>query len=321
MLTKPLARIVPLALALSVLVARDARAQSALERETARTLLLSGREKRKSGHHQEALADFERAHSIMHVPTTALDLGKEQMTLGLLVEAHATFLEAVHHPHKANEPRAFGRARREAKTLAEELGPRLANLTIVVSPAGAAVKLDASEISESMHGVSLKVNPGKHVVVASLGESEKQTSVELAPGEAKTVELAIEPATPPPATVKSEPSIPPRPLSSPPTIMTRTNALVWVGLGVAAVGSIVGGTTGILSFAAADDVSARCAGSRCPPSTHDDIDRGERLGTISNIAFAVAGVGVIVLVYGLLTPSKIKTEPRSIARSGLRVTF
>src|SRR5262245_48380446 len=64
---------------------------SAAERETARALLISGRDKRKSGKLAEALQDFERAHAIMHVPTTGLDLGKLQEQLGKLVEAHDTY--------------------------------------------------------------------------------------------------------------------------------------------------------------------------------------------------------------------------------------
>src|SRR5262245_14039060 len=105
-------------LALTRTAAADA---SATERETARTLLLSGREKRSAGDLHGALVDFEHANGIMHVPTTGLELGRTQAALGLLVEARATLLEAARHPAEDGEPRAFTRARKEAKELADAL--------------------------------------------------------------------------------------------------------------------------------------------------------------------------------------------------------
>ena len=54
-----------------------------------------------------------------------------------------------------------------------------------------------------------------------------------------------------------------------------------------------------------DDVTARCeSGVRCPPGTYGDIDRGETLGTISTIAFAVVGLGAVITVFGLLNPTR-----------------
>ena len=139
-------RILAATLALGlVLTTRSASAEpTAPERETARTLLLSGREKRKNGQLMGALEDFEKAHAIMRVPTTGLDLGKAQQELGMLVEARATFLEAVRYPAQASESRAFKRARKEAKQLADEIAPKLGTLTIAV-PNEAQVKLDDAE--------------------------------------------------------------------------------------------------------------------------------------------------------------------------------
>src|SRR5215213_23868 len=163
---------------------------TAAERETARTLLLSGRDKKKAGKLKEALADFERAHGIMRVPTTGLDLGKVQEALGLLVEARTTLLEVTRLPATTDEPRAFKRAREEAKAAADAISPRLATLT-VGAPAGAHVKIDGAEISSSSIGGPLKVNPGKHDVEGSLAGEEKRTSVDLAEGESRSIQLAL----------------------------------------------------------------------------------------------------------------------------------
>src|SRR5262245_39056748 len=47
---------------------------TAAEKETARALVKSGREKRASGDLKGALADFQAAHAVMHVPTTGIEV-------------------------------------------------------------------------------------------------------------------------------------------------------------------------------------------------------------------------------------------------------
>lgn len=286
----------PLALGL-VLTTRSASAEpTPSERETARTLLLSGRERRKNGQLMAALEDFEKAHAIMRVPTTGLDLGKAQQELGMLVEARATFLEAARYPVRADESRAFKRARKEAKLLADEIAPKLGTLTISV-PNDAQVKLDDADISSSSINVPLKVNPGKHEIVASLAGDEKRQTVDIAEGETKTVELTLAGAAPSPP--KTSPDRPENARQE-----TSTSSLVWIGGGIAGVGAAVGAVTGLMAFSVHADVAGRCdRGVRCPQATHADIERGETLGTVSTVAFVVAGVGAAVLVYGLLNPN------------------
>jgi hypothetical protein len=171
------------------------------------------------------------------------------------------------------------------------------------------VKIDDAEISSSSVSVPLKVNPGKHEVVARLGTEEKRAKVDLAEGELKSLELLLAnagPATPPP---------PPPPPVEP---ETRTSPLVWIGLATAGLGTIVGATTGILAFGVQGDVASRCEGGvRCPPATHADIDRGATFGTISTVSFILAGAGAVVLVYGLLSPSRVPSGATSAQLGGL----
>jgi len=303
------------ALAMVVCTSTAAAEPTAAERETARTLLLSGREKKKNGQNKEALADFERAHAIMHVPTTGLDLGKTQESMGLLVEARATFLESARFPPQANEPTAFKRAREEAKSRADAITPRLATLTVKV-PDGAKVKLDESEMSVASVGVPLKVNPGKHQIVASTSSDEKRSIIELAEGESRSIELEVAGAVAPPPTTPKPPA----------TTTTKTSTLVWMGGGVALVGVGVGAVTGIMAFSTKSDVSSRCTGgTECKSEENVNIDRGMLYGNISTVSFIVAGVGVGVLVYGLLNPTKVEqtaSRPRWIATPfGVAGTF
>lgn len=298
---------------------------TATERETARTLLFSGREKRKNGQLKEALADFEKAHNIMKVPTTGLDLGRAQKDLGMFVEARATLLEQARSPEKAGEPAAFKRARKEAKQLADEIAPRLATLTLSVSP-GAHVKIDDAELSSGSVGVPLKVNPGKHEIVASIqGGDEKKASVDLVEGEIKTVELRLAGAPPPetkePKDTKGDTKDPKDNKDKgdkKPGGETHTNPLVYVGAATAGVGVIVGSVTGLMAFSVKSDVTGKCTQNKCPPATHAEIDRGETLGTVSTVAFIVGGVGAIMMVYGLLNPVQSSAAQSPTQGSGQR---
>ena len=301
--------------ALALLVAVSGTASTALaeptaaEKETARTLLLSGREKRKAGKDKEALADFEKAHAIMHVPTTALDLGKTQEALGMLVEARQTYLEASRAPKQSNE--AFERARQDAKKLADAIAPRLASLTVSV-PKDAKVKIDDGEISASSIGVPLKVNPGKHQIIATLGSDEKRSQVDLAEGESKSIELELAgtPVAPPPPPNTDKDKDKDKAGGE-----TKLNTLVWVGGGVAAVGTVVGAITGIMAFSIKSDAEDKCDNNKkcTTQESWNTLDKGVLMGNISTGAFIVAGIGVGILVYGLLNPSK--AEPTASTSS------
>lgn len=284
---------------------------TAPERETARTLVVSGREKRAAGALAEALADFERAHAIMHVPTTALDLGVTQEKLGLLVEARATLLESLRTPAQPGEPEAFKRARASAKKLADEIAPRLATLEIVVSP-DATVRIDAAEIPTSSLGGPLKVNPGRHTLVVAQGTQEQHRDVELQEGETKTVDLSSSRASSKPARERAKASTPP-PATAP------SNTLLWVGIGLGGAGLITGSITGLMAMNVYDDVTAQCAGGRlCPPATHDDISRGSTFGTISTISFVVAAAGAVIVAYSLFSSPRAAKSAATLTRG---VTF
>ena len=89
----------------------------------------------------------------------------------------------------------------------------------------------------------------------------------------------------------------------------HTSPLVYAGFGGAAVFGLVGAITGGLAFSKASSAKDACDGTRCPPSTHDDISSSKTFGTVSTITFALAGVGLGVGIYGLFSsPSTPKTS-------------
>jgi hypothetical protein len=271
---------------------------SAAEKETARKLVKSGRTKLKSGDVSGAIADLKAAHAIMGVPTTGLALGKAQIEAKQLVEARDTLLSVERIVEAPREPRQFTDAREQAKALAKEIEPRIPQLQIELEgakePAEVRVRVDDIEIKSAALSAPLSLNPGPHVVVASVGEREKRTEVTLIEGQKESLVLDVSGLI-----TEREPTIAPR--EPPADAAPGTNPLVYIGFGVAGAGVLVGSITGVMALSKKSSVDDECVDDRCPPSTHDDIDSGRTLGNVSTIAFVVAGVGAGVGIYGLLS--------------------
>jgi hypothetical protein len=283
---------------MSALVSEPALADpTASEKETARTLVREGRLKRRKGDLHAALEDFAAAHAIMVVPTTGLELGKTQVKAGKLVEALDTLLSVTRITPSPREPRAFRRARAEAKKLSAELGPRIPALRVRVSGSaanGASVRIDDTAVVPESIGAPMKLNPGSHTVVATSVDGDEQTvTVELMEGDEREVTLQLD--APPPAddAVASE---------------TQTNPLVYAGFAVGGAGLIVGAVTGALAIDKYGEVAPQCPAGQCPPETHDDIDAGTTLGTVSTVGFIVGGVGLAAGIVGIFLPLESGTD-------------
>jgi hypothetical protein len=271
---------------------------SASEKETARGLVRDGRVKLKRGELDEALADFRAAHEIMNVPTTGLELGKAQAKLGMWVEALDTLLAVTRKTASPGEPRAFGRARRAAKKLAEELGPRVPSVRVKLTGEaadGATVSIDGQPLSAELVGSPYKVNPGVHEVIAVAdGGVEERAQVNLDEGGAREVVLHLS------LPVATEPE--PGGAGSEDDAGSETHPLVWVGLGLAGVGAVAGSVTGALALDKHAEVASQCPDRQCPPETHEALDTGLTLGTVSTAMFVVAGAGAVATVVGLFLP-------------------
>ena len=89
-------------------------------------------------------------------------------------------------------------------TLMAEFAPRLGMLEGTVSPANAAVTVDGTAVPVSGGAFSLNLEAGKYVVdVTSSGFQSNSTSVTLTPGNATTVNIALQPTQPGPGSDNS----------------------------------------------------------------------------------------------------------------------
>lgn len=200
---------------------------SEADRLAARTLLLEGRKKLEAGDPKAALEFFQKAHALMHVPTTGLDLAKAHAALGQLVEARAAVDEVTRMPVNPNEPAAFTDARQNAKEALEALDGRIPSITLHVT--GVPLRtvratIDGVAIPWSDLGAPHKANPGAHeVIVTAPGAPTWKQTVKLIEGQTAPVELRIELQPGTGASSKAEGPA------------WRTTAM-WVGAGLSLVG-------------------------------------------------------------------------------------
>jgi hypothetical protein len=312
--------------ALVIGAATSAHAQPAADRETARALFEDGKTKRDGGNLKGALESFQAADAIVHAPTTGLAVARTLSALGRLTEARDAALQIEQLPAATKESVAFADARRSAKELAAELAPRIPSLTIVIkgAPAGAdpAVTIDGVALPAAVMRVPRRLDPGKHVLVATLrgrdppGETPREVrgEITLAEREARSIELDVTALASPRPAAQAEvaPVVPVAP--APREAKGSYSPLLWVGLGVAAAGAAAGTITGLVSMGKASDAESGCLpNNRCPPATHDALDGARTFATVSTIAFVVAGAGGATAVVALVLGKKPAAERSAAA--------
>jgi hypothetical protein len=301
----------------ALLVASSALAEpTAGEKETARTLMAQGRARRAESDLRGALSSFLAADAIMRVSTTGFEVARTQAALGQLVEARQTIRRVLRLAVRPDDPAPFSEARANAEKLDGELAPRIPSIRIdlrgSVNPLALTIELDGAPISAHALGDPLKTNPGHHVVTVRLGDASTRTETDVTDGQKAvlTVEAPLSAAassleSPPPERRAAPAS--PRPLLARPS--QSVSPIVYVGFGIAAVGASAGAVSGLLSISATGRAKATCEDTRCPEITRNDLESARSTAAISNIAFAVAGAGLIVGLGALLleTPAPPKT--------------
>lgn len=284
--------------------------QSLADKETARALMDEGDAKRDAKDYKAALAAYEKADAIMHVPTTGLEVARMQAQLGMLLEARETLSRVVRLPVKDKEPQAFVNARKAADQLNEELAKRVPAVQLVITGVEAGqvpeVTIDKEPLPAAVLNVPRKVNPGPHTIVVKAGTNEKTVEVSVVEKETKTVTVDL----------KDKPAEPPKPTVKVDTTSTDENAtpkiLVFGGFGLAVVGIGVGAVTGLMSMSKVDEIKQSCnAENKCPSDKAGDIDDAKTLGNISTLGFAAGGLGAAIGVVGLImmSGSKEATPP------------
>jgi hypothetical protein len=320
--TKPFAAALVLAMA-ALTVQRTLLAQEATPaaRAAARDLGYEGVKAFQNGDYKAACDRLSRAYQVLKAPSLGLWFGRCLVQKNMLVEASETFLEVTRLTPSSGELEIQRQAQKDAAKEREGVLPRIAKLTIVVTPgASATVMLDNVDVSPALLGVASPVNPGTHVIVARNAQGVTVTrDIILVEGAAETVTLelkgaapaapAVAPAAGGPSSTSTQPSgaSVPKPSSpsaearsiAPPSAATQQPAVPrWVGYTALAVGGL-GVTAGTIwgvqtrSKLHSSPLSEGCFGNRCSPAVASEVDDYNRSRTLSMVGFGVGALGLI----------------------------
>ncbi|MFO0592150.1 MAG: hypothetical protein U0441_31695 [Polyangiaceae bacterium] len=289
-------------------------APSKEDRQRANDLMDQGDEDAKKGDLSSALARYQEAHAIMHVPSTGIEVARALDKLGKLMEALAAAREVaamppVAMPGGASEPKAFTEARDAAKALVTELEARVPTLTIVVTgvPGRTPVEvtLDGRKLTSEELAAPLTLPPGKYHVIAKADEHTPAfADIVLKERDRAQATLALAHVlviAPDPTPTHTAPPPPPPPKGVSP--------LVPAGFTIAGVGLLAGAITGALALSAAGEANTRCPKGLCPDESVKAIAQSkygtaDTLAIVSDIGFVVAVGGAVLGMYGLANPPK-----------------
>jgi hypothetical protein len=301
-----------LSLALSLLAGRvDAAEPSEAEKESARTLMDEGDARVGEGDLEGALRAYRGADAVMHVPSTGIEVAATLEKLGRLVDAEEAAQAVLAYPRQADEPEPYSEARRQAEALLARVAWRMPTLT--VRPAGER----PGEVVLHVDGRArpadqpLRLDPGRHVLrLTSPGSPAAERAVELREGEHRTLDWPLARAPQPPKKMAPAET---DPWSSP---------LGWIGVALSGTGLVLGAGFGIATLDKTAAIEQRCGGSVCPPEERGAIEDADRFANVSNVGFALAGVGAVVAIVGFVSAAS-GGEMSVVAWSGegLRLSF
>jgi hypothetical protein len=307
----------------AVLVAAAAFAptNASADPAAAEALFREGRRLLEEGKTDEACSKLAASYAEEASSGTLLNLALCHETQHKIATAWSEYVVAAQRARDQGKPDRAA----VAENKAVEIERRLPHLTITATApdAGLQITRGGERLSPGALGSAVPVDPGAYVITATApGRRAWTTTVDLAEGEAKAVEIPeLEPESPPPpvATVaESAPAPPPIATTLPSASMVPAPAttaaaspsgggrptLGWIigGAGVAALG--VGAGFGIASLVNYHDASKLCPAphQECSNDALSARNGAEWMAWVSNVALGAgviaAGLGTWMLLSG-----------------------
>jgi hypothetical protein len=264
-------------------VARADGEPSPADVESAKVAYQEGQAAREKNDHPTALAKFRAAYALVPTPITGLEVGRELIATGKILEGRALLLEVSRMPKKPGESEKAQEARDEAADLAQKAHGKLATLTVETDATD--VSIDDVAIPKDATHAPRVLDPGHHVIVVRSGGKIGRAEVDLAPGDQHQVRVDADhdDGTKPPVEHGGR-------------LVFRPRTPFFVSVVVTGAGLVLGVATGIPAVAIAGHLSSECPSKKCPPSAAGDLDATLALGWVSTIGFAVAGAGAIATI-------------------------
>lgn len=251
--------------------------------DRARSLHVEGARLFELGKYDDAYVAFVAAWALKKHPQIAGNLADCETKIGKYRDAAEHFAFVVRDPNHQAKPEE----KRLAQERLKEVQTRIGTLAVSVSASGAEVTLDGKTIGTSPLEGPIFVEPGAHVVEATLkGYTPARAPVDAAKGSAREVTLTLEVLREPPGV----PSSPKR--SSTPGIVLGA---VGGAAAIAGVGLLVGSSLKVSSASQVHDLIAK-AGRSCTVGAPSYDARCGGLATTSRDAntFRNAGAGFLI---------------------------
>jgi hypothetical protein len=275
----------------------------------AETLYQEGRRAAQAKDWATACKKFKESHDREPAPGTLLNLADCEEHRAKLVDALDHFESAARLFPAGNERALYATERASA------LGKRIPRLTVRLASSatpGTTVECDGAAVDAARLGTAMPVDPGEHVVVVRApGRADVRSTLKLAEGEARQIEIdaggaLASPGQPPASGVRRAGGTEEEPRANPSSSPLRTAG--FVSLGVSAVGLGVGLVGGLMTLNAKSTADANCGPTGCRPEGLDAQSRGKTWSAVSTVGFATAGAGLLVGV-GLLVLSPSSRAP------------
>jgi hypothetical protein len=258
----------------------------------------------------EAQPLLDRAYRLVPAPTIALLEGEALEHLGRWVAAAERYRVARDTQLGDDSPVAFRSAVKKAAKSLTQLESKIPRLVIAIRgapPSGTLqVVVDGAPVDPKAFDTPQPIDPGEHVVVASLdGREVVREKVTLASAETRQVVLGLVGRT----TAKTGPEAPPPPPPRPRAAHGAQYTMGWVALGLGAAGTAFGLVTGAMMLDAQGNLDAVCKPT-CPAGARNDLSRFRTTRTLSSVGYVTGAAGLALGAVLLLTDSGASTESR-----------
>lgn len=263
-------------------------------RMTARTLAESGLALFEAGDYPAALEKFDRALTLVQVPTVGVRAARCLAKVGRLVEAAERYRQAAVMTIDPTASAGFRQSQAEAQAEAEAeraaLLKRIPHLEIALegaAPTDVELTIDGKPAPTATIGIARPMDPGSHRIIARRGADIDTRDGVLAEGDSQRVIMKL------PALATAGPLAPlaPGPASPPaprPGSTQRLVATIAMGAGGATV--LVGGVTFLLALGKKGDLDRLCSAQTCHADATDTLSAYNSLRTLSAVTWVVGGV-------------------------------
>jgi hypothetical protein len=308
--------VVVLVASLVVTGAAHAEDTDPTQRENAQALYKAGNDARDAGDMKGAAANYKIAYALVQTPVIAVALGKAQVALGQLIEGRQTLLSVIKIPLKPSESVLTTSARADAAALASEIEARIPAVTLKINvPEGQkapTVTVDGVTIPEVGLNAPWKLNPGHHLVVATVADAKTEAQFTVAEAEVRDLELAF------PTQTTAE--VPAPPLVSAKRVTNSSKVPAYVALGVGGAGVVVTVVFGVVALHDKSALNSACTAGKmdCPSTAESDITGMHATSIASDVGLGVAavglGVGGALLLFGHRSQAANPASERAAAR-------